>query len=514
MNHVPADDPAVNAFEAEMPATAARSDVETAIEEVRLRGGVFVEAVRATRMAMAMTDPNLPGNPIIFANQAFLDLTGYGLDEVLGQQPFFMNGPNTRPEDAQKLRQAIDEDHDGLLETLQYRKDGSEFVAAVLLSAFKNAEGRTLHQFLSWQDHTRRVKAEAEADALRRTEARLRESEERLAAAFEVIPVGLGIMNTDGELVVSNPEIRRFLPTNRIPSRDAPHRGRWHAVNPRGETVDPVDWPSARALRGERALPGLEMRHTAEDASEVWAKVSSAPIRSPEGEITGAVVAVQDITALKQANQRQGLLLAELQHRVRNILAMIRSVARRTAETAETLDDYAQHFDGRINAMARTQGLLTRRAGSGVDLEEMILDELDAQLAQPDYVTVTGPKVALPGKAAEVLSLAIHELATNSLKYGALSTEEARIDIRWALLDSEDLPRLSLIWSETGLSLDPSPKRQGFGTELITERVPYELQGIGSLNVRPDGIVATIEFPLLDSASILQTHTATLGGSI
>ena len=256
------------------------------------------------------------------------------------------------------------------------------------------------------------------------------------------------------------------------------------------------------------------MRHTAEDASEVWAKVSSAPIRSPEGEITGAVVAVQDITALKQANQRQGLLLAELQHRVRNILAMIRSVARRTAETAETLDDYAQHFDGRINAMARTQGLLTRRAGSGVDLEEMILDELDAQLAQPDYVTVTGPKVALPGKAAEVLSLAIHELATNSLKYGALSTEEARIDIRWALLDSEDLPRLSLIWSETGLSLDPSPKRQGFGTELITERVPYELQGIGSLNVRPDGIVATIEFPLLDSASILQTHTATLGGSI
>ncbi|WP_375382896.1 PAS domain S-box protein [uncultured Sphingomonas sp.] len=467
---------------------------------------MFVEAVRATRMAMAMTDPTLPGNPIVFANQAFLALTGYELDEVLGQQPFFMDGSGTRPEDGEKLRRALEEDRDGLLDTVQYRKDGSRFVASVLLSAFKDDEGRTLYQFISWQDQTARVRAEAEIDALRQTEARLRESEERLATAFEVLPVGMGIMDLTGRLIVSNAEIRRFLPTDVIPSRDEQQQERWQAHDASGCLVDPEDWPSARALRGERAFPGLEMRYTAEDGSEEWTKVSSAPLWDAAGEVSGAVVAIHDITALKRANQLQQLLLAELQHRVRNILAMIRSVARQTAETAETVESYAQHLEGRISTMARTQALLTRGTGAGVDLQTIVLDELAAQSAKAHHFTVTGPNVPLPGKAAEVLSLAVHELTTNSVKYGALSVGSGRIDVRWALLDGEEWPRLSLIWSEFGIALSSSQPRKGFGTELIMERVPYELEGVGSMEFRPDGLVTTIEFPLRETPSILQTN--------
>ncbi|MFD1950826.1 PAS domain S-box protein [Sphingomonas arantia] len=511
MASTPDNDVSPNAYETDKPDTAARTSMEGTIETLRQRGGVFVNAVRATRMAMALTDPNLPGNPIIFANQAFLDLTGYSLDEVLGQQPFFMNGPDTKPDDAAKLRQALEQDRDGLLESVQYRKDGSRFVAAMLLSAFKDDEGRTIHQFLSWQDQTRRVDAEAEADALRKAQDRLRESEDRLAAAFEVIPVGMGIMDTHGKLTVANAEIRRFLPTDLIPSRDAERRERWHAEDATGASVGPIDWPGARALRGERAIHGLEMSYTNEDGARVWAKVSSAPIRDSSGKISGAVVAVQDITALKQANERQRLLLSELQHRVRNILAMIRSVARRTAETAETVETYAQHLEGRISAMARTQGLLTRGAVTGIDLQSLILDELKAQIARPEHLTTVGPDVALPGKAAEVLSLAIHELTTNSVKYGALSQKTGRLDVRWALLDGDDCPRLSLIWAESGITLDQRPVRHGFGTELITERVPYELQGIGALEFRTNGIVATIEFPLLGTPSILQTDVSPRG---
>src|SRR3712207_9179858 len=123
-----------NRFEQDKPGTAGRSRSEARIEELRQEGGVFVEAVRATRMPMAMTDPNLPGNPIVFANQSFLDLTGYGMDEVLGQQPYFMNGPDTDPGDATRFREALEQDRDEHLESVQYKKDGSRFVASLFLS--------------------------------------------------------------------------------------------------------------------------------------------------------------------------------------------------------------------------------------------------------------------------------------------------------------------------------------------------------------------------------------------
>lgn len=168
-----------NAFQSGMAGTAAREDAQDEIEALRLEGGVFVGAVRATRMAMAMTDPSLPGNPIVFANQSFLDLSGYELDEVLGQQPYFMNGAGTDPDHARRFREALEQDRDEVLETVQYRKDGSRFVGSLFLSAFKDDNGRTLHHFLSWGDVTRQVDAEAETSSLRETQRRLQESEAR-----------------------------------------------------------------------------------------------------------------------------------------------------------------------------------------------------------------------------------------------------------------------------------------------------------------------------------------------
>ena len=152
--------PSGNAVERDKPGTAARDKVEAAIEELRLRGGVFVEAVRATRMPMAITDPALPGNPIVFANDAFLNVSGYSMQEVLGQQPHFMTGAGTDANDAHRFLKALEQDRDAVIETVQYRKDGSRFLASVLLSAFKDEAGKTLHQFLSYLDVTAREAAE------------------------------------------------------------------------------------------------------------------------------------------------------------------------------------------------------------------------------------------------------------------------------------------------------------------------------------------------------------------
>ena len=191
----------------------------------------------------------------------------------------------------------------------------------------------------------------------------------------------------------------------------------------------------------------------------------------------------------------------------------IRSVAQRTAETTDSVEDYVQHLEGRISAMARTQALLTRDVHAEVDLENLIRDELEMQSAQPDRYRITGPDVSLPPKAAEVLGLALPELATKSVKYGALDTADGRVDVRWTLLEGDKVAQLSLIWSEFGVTIANEPTHKGFGTELISERVPYELHGTGTMEFAPTGLVATIEFPLTDQASILQTDDGKRGST-
>ena len=186
---------------------------------------------------------------------------------------------------------------------------------------------------------------------------------------------------------------------------------------------------------------------------------------------------------------------------------MIRSIGRRTAASAESVDDYAHHLEGRISAMARTQALLTREIGRGVDLQNLVLDELEAQAAAPSRYRLSGPDVDLSPTAAEMLTLAVHELATNSIKYGALAQADGRIAVAWAIEDGEagSRPWLRFTWTEHGVRMEEGPRRHGFGTELITGRVPYELKGEGSMDFRETGLAAEIRFPLGNEGSILQT---------
>lgn len=209
--------------------------------------------------------------------------------------------------------------------------------------------------------------------------------------------------------------------------------------------------------------------------------------------------------ALRANEARQAVLLAELQHRVRNILGVVRGVVRRTADGAEDVESLEMHLDGRLAALARTQVMLTRAADAHVDLEMLVRDELLAQALDCARVTVEGPPTALGQKAAEVLTLAVHELATNAVKYGAVEAGGG-IQVLWDVAQDNAGRRLVLRWSETGATLDPSqPRRSGFGTELIERRIPYELKGRGALTFRPDGVDCEIEFPLADGESAFST---------
>jgi two-component system, chemotaxis family, CheB/CheR fusion protein len=185
---------------------------------------------------------------------------------------------------------------------------------------------------------------------------------------------------------------------------------------------------------------------------------------------------------------------------VRNTLALVRSIARRTADSSDSVGDYAKNLDGRIEAFSRVQAALTRDPRAGVDLKTLVTAELRAHGAQDrKQVSIDGPQILLKPKAAELFALAIHELATNAVKYGALSAASGRIDVAWAIDGADGQPQLAFRWSESGVRPASVPsRRSGFGTELIERTLAYDLNGKATLRLDPHGLQCAIAIPVTD----------------
>ncbi|MCA0015711.1 sensor histidine kinase [Mesorhizobium sp. B292B1B] len=195
--------------------------------------------------------------------------------------------------------------------------------------------------------------------------------------------------------------------------------------------------------------------------------------------------------------QKTKALAAELQHRVRNTLSIVRSIARRSVENSDDVEDYAFHLEGRINALARTHNVLMRSASATVQLDMLVLDELASQGGRTeDQFTIDGPDISLSGKAAETLGLAFHELATNSMKYGALSAADKSISVSWKVDGTPARQELKIRWIEDLHGPAAIPARRGFGSELIEKVVPYEIGGAGSLRFTDAEVICTMDIPL------------------
>ena len=202
--------------------------------------------------------------------------------------------------------------------------------------------------------------------------------------------------------------------------------------------------------------------------------------------------------SLKLALEVQQLLVAELQHGVRNTLAVIRSIVRRTAENSETVEDFAAHLDGRIGAYSRVQMAVTRDPLAGFDLAELISEELRACAAREgEQFSLRGPSVRLKPKAVERIGLAMHELATNALKHGALTSERGHIDVRWLEEQRDGKVWLSLEWKESGMmGRRVEQRREGFGTILLRHTLRYDLGAEVTPVYEPSGFRCEIAFPL------------------
>ena len=194
--------------------------------------------------------------------------------------------------------------------------------------------------------------------------------------------------------------------------------------------------------------------------------------------------------------QRQRAQIADLQRRARNILAIVRSIVRRSGETAQSQEDFTSHLEARISALARIQGSLLTFGHAGPELEDLIRSEMTANAVRETQFEIRGPSIHLTVQAAQSLALAIHELTTNALKFGALAVSTGHIDVSWTLDTTTSVPRLRLAWTESGVPNVPKSFRRGFGHELIARVLPYELDATTAIAFAPDGVRCTLDVPL------------------
>jgi PAS domain S-box-containing protein len=205
----------------------------------------------------------------------------------------------------------------------------------------------------------------------------------------------------------------------------------------------------------------------------------------------------RDITDRKQAEEQRTLLIHELNHRVKNTLATVQSIASQTLRNAPTMRDAKEALEGRLIALARAHDVLTRESWEGAELKEIVGQALApyGSLGE-NRLHVSGPEIRLTPRIALALAMALQELATNAVKYGALANATGEIRITWNVEPARPSPRLHLRWEESGGPPVQAPSRRGFGSRLIERSLSQELNGIARIEFRPTGIVCTVDAPL------------------
>ena len=329
---------------------------EAEVEGFRQALGPFVVAAETTRMAMVFTDAKESDNPIIFANDAFLSLSGYDRDEVLGQSFNFMMARGAEPKALAQVEAAFD----------------------------GNSEG------------------------------------------------------------------------------------------------------------------GSEIRYRRKDGSVFWAALYISPVRDDSGAVVQHFASFVDLTKHKQEQAKSTTMIDELNHRVKNTLSTVQSIVRQALRKASIPEEVRESIESRLFALSRSHDLLTRENWEGaglIDLLNEAMEPFGVAGGRAERIVIAGENIRIAPKAALALGIAFHELATNAVKYGALSNEAGSIHIGWKTDWTPEGNRLILHWQEKDGPPVTPPSRKGFGSQVIERGLAHELEGTVHLDYRTDGVVCAIDVP-------------------
>jgi two-component sensor histidine kinase len=238
-----------------------------------------------------------------------------------------------------------------------------------------------------------------------------------------------------------------------------------------------------------------------------WYDLHVEPLHDLTGRMIGLSCAAVDITGRKEGEAHLRLLMRELTHRSKNLLAVIQAMARQTARHAGSIDSFLEQFSARLQALARSHDLLVQEEWHGVALAELIRSQLAPYIDRSaSQMALDGPAVMLRPEAAQSLGLALHELAINAVKYGALSTLAGRIAINWTWQPQHEPPAVEILWIETGGPNVVAPVRRGFGSLVVERNLARALDADVTLTFDAGGVRCRIIVPVAQLSRPLQSE--------
>jgi PAS domain S-box-containing protein len=416
-----------------------------------------------------------PNGSILRANKAELKMLGYTADEYIGRHIAEFHADQSTIEEI-LARLGRGEKLDKFPARLK-AKDGS--IKEVEITSSVHFEG---DKFV----HTRCFTTDV--TELRRTQAALRAKDDQLKKVLEALPAAVYTTDKDGYITYFNPAAEAFA--GRTPVLGAEQ---WCVTfrlrDNKGAPLPHEQCPMAIALKEQRPVRGVQAFAERPDGSVVPFQPYPTPLFDDNGELTGAVNMLVDISDQKAREKQIEFVMRELSHRSKNLLTIVQSVAMQTVRHSESFDDFQDKFMSRLHAMARMHDLLVANEWQGAKIQDIVRKEISAFMEDHSRVVAGGSEVSLNPSAAQSLSLAIHELATNAIKYGALSQETGTVHVSW---DGANGSGIAFSWREEGNNPAAPTGRQGFGTHLLKAifdkpQFDYSAGGLSFTGVLPYG---------------------------
>lgn len=325
-------------------------------------------------------------------------------------------------------------------------------------------------------------------------EAQLRESQRQLHAVLDNATVAIFLMDDRQHCIYMNraAEALTGYTLAEVLALDQPLHDIIHHTYPDGRRFPLHECAIDRAFPEHNQTQGEEV-FVHKDGTFYPVAFTASPIRDEASQTIGTIIEVRDIREEKAAQERQRLLINELNHRVKNTLATVQSIAAHTFKGADRTAREA--FEGRLLALSHAHNQLTRESWAGASLATIVKAAVEP-FNGPERFHLSGVDALLAPKMVVSLSMALHELATNATKYGALSGPGGQVTIHWNVAEAQGDRRLSITWAEHGGPAVSPPTVKGFGTRLIERQFAMEFDGKVELDFRPSGLVCTLDLRL------------------
>lgn len=318
-------------------------------------------------------------------------------------------------------------------------------------------------------------------------EAALRESEARLAATYNHALVGIAEVDATGRFLRANEQFSVMTGYSLEELRETTFFGITHPADRAGERqVFEEHWS------GPRAAYTVEKRYIRKDGEVIWVELAASIVRNDDGSGAYGVRIVREITDKKRADEQQRLLLQELNHRVKNTLTVVQGLAHQTFKSGAVPPDLLRSFEGRLGALAAAHNLLMKQTWEATPMADAAEAALRPFQSAGQRISLEGPGILLTPSKTVTLTLALHELATNAAKYGALAKDGGTVELRW----TTELDRLTVTWREHGGPSVVQPAKSGFGTRLLQRAIASDLDGTVEIDFAPAGLVCIIVAPL------------------